>query len=256
MHLLIRSLALFLTLSSSILHGATYTVSDESLEMTIERIPITHGTGDLIDLEVIISYRANMEQKDYPDFIQLRSDLVEWTTHFNWIPEDETAPLYWESMVKDASELVLENYPNIETVLLNTSVHPNFKLKYPHIISCEITRATGTTPSKIIESVSFPIKTYSIEHQGPQVIDLLATFEYVEGLGAREYPDFEAVYTQLFELLEDYPVESDYWETMIKAVSRNLLDSYPTVGAIDMRMNVYPTASVDYFHKVNCRTER
>lgn len=97
---------------------------------------------------------------------------------------------------------------------------------------------------------------YAIEHQGPNVFDLKVTFHYIDNLGTRDYPDFEAPYAQLFMLMEDYPVESDYWETMIKKISAQLLENYPEYAGIDMHMNVYPTASVDYYHQVNCRTER
>lgn len=233
-----------------------FEVIDESLEMVIERLPIEYGTGDLIDLGVMISYRDNMKQKDYPDFIKLRGDLSDWSTSYNWIPEGGTVAVYWETMVKELCLRVLADYPNIEKVQLDAVVHPNVALNYSHIVTCKLIRSPTGEAHKAKESVAIPITRYAIEHQGPNVFDLKVRFHYIDNLGTRDYPDFEATYAQLLTLMEGYPVESDYWETMIKKISAQLLDDYPEYATIDMQMNVYPTASVDYYHQVNCSATR
>jgi hypothetical protein len=227
--------------------------------MTETRVPVAHGDGhgDLIDISIEISYREEMKQADYPDFIQLRSDLRKWTDTYQWKPVEDERAVCWETMVKGLSIWVIENYPTINMAALSIEVYPNAHYPYPQTITSVAMRPTNEgAPLTVKESITLPISMYAIEHQGPQVIDLNTELYYNENLGRHEYPPFEEIYAMLFKSMENYPVESDYWETLIKSMSADILETFPQLRAIDMDLRVYPTSTVDYFHDVHCRTIR
>lgn len=198
-----------------------------------------------------------MTQKDYPDFIQLKADLIEWAKGYNWEPVSGEPAVYWESMVKDLSILVIENYPNINRAEIGVEVYPKPQYPYPHTVTAEAHRPLEEgSPITVKESITLPIVSYGIEHQGPQVIDLETTLHYQTDLGIRDYPPFEEVYAMLFQLMEDYPVETDYWETLVKSMSEDILKKYPQYRGVEMDMRVYPTSTLAYFHDVYCKTLR
>jgi len=252
------TLILILTFISTLTtFAASVQVVAESLKMTEARVPVTYGHGDLIDISIEISYRKEMKQADYPDFIQLRSDLRKWTNTYKWVPIEDEPAVYWETVVKDLSIRVIKNYPTINSAALSFEVYPNAHYPYPHTVTSAAVRPKDAdAPITVKESITLPISMYAIEHQGPQVIDLSTKLYYNESLGIREYPPFEEIYAMLFKLMEDYPIESDYWETLIKSISADILEAFPQLSAIDMDMRVYPTSTVDYFHDVHCRTVR
>lgn len=234
-----------------------FKVVSESLRMAEVRVPVLFGQGDLIDLNIEISYREDMKQSDYPDFIALKSDLRKWTDSYDWQPKKDERAVYWETMVKDLSIRVIENYPTINVAALSVKVYPNAAYPYPHTLTSVATRPEEDgAPIMAKESIALPITSYGIDHQGPQVIDLYTTLHYNQDLGIREYPPFEEVYAMLFKLMEDYPIESDYWETLIKSMSADILTAYPQFRAIEMDMRVYPTFELSYFHDVYCKTKR
>jgi hypothetical protein len=252
--------SLFLAAFTSLLaltpvNGAT--VKDEFLEMMSERVPVKYGHGDLVDLHIKIHYRPEMSQKDYPDFIQLKADLEKWTAEYDWTPIEGERAVYWETMVKDLSIEVIKNYPNINVAEFSVLVYPNAHYPYPHTLKSVATRPdTKAGEITAIESIMLPITSYGIEHQGPQVIDLKTEITYNKDLGIREYPPFEEIYAMLFKLMEDYPVESDYWETLVKSMSADILEAYPQISGVDMDLRVYPMKTLPYFHNIHCSTER
>jgi hypothetical protein len=252
------SLILFLaSISAAPIFAASVQVVAESLRMTETLVPVKYGSGDLVDISIEISYREEMQQSDYPDFILLRSDLRKWLDTYNMVPIEGEPAVFWETVVKDLSIRVIENYPTINTAALSFEVYPNAHYPYPHTVTSVAMRPEDAEdPITVKESITLPISMYAIEHQGPQVIDLSTKLDYNENLGIREYPASEEIYAMLFKLMEDYPVESDYWETLVKSMSADILEAFPQLSAIEMDMRVYPTSTVDYFHDVYCRTIR
>ncbi|MEE4660370.1 MAG: hypothetical protein V2J89_07870 [Halieaceae bacterium] len=230
-------------------------VVSESLQMTEARVPVERIGSELVDVSVDISYRKNMTQADYPDFIQLKQDLRTWTDGFEWTPEEGKSPRGWEALASALSTGVLANYPTINFVALTVSVYPNARHPYARSYkSLALRPATDANAPQTDLSVTLPIESHGIDHQGPNVIDLTTELHYADG--ATDYPAVQDVYGLLFEMMEAYPVESDYWETLMKSMSADLLETYPQFDAIDMTMLVYPTESVSYFHRIHCRTER
>lgn len=253
-----RSLCLSVFTTLLILNAAdAAVVNDEYLEMKSERVPIHYGHGDLVDLHIKIHYRPEMTQKDYPDFIQLKADLEKWTADYDWTPIEGEPAVYWETMVKEISIEVIKNYPTINIAEFSVLVYPNARYPYPHTVKSVATRPETTDGDiTVVESISLPITSYGIEHQGPQVIDLNTELTYNQNLGIREYPPFEDIYAMLFKLMEEYPIESDYWETLVKSMSADILKAYPQVSSIDMDLLVYPMKTLPYFHNIHCSTSR
>ncbi|MEM0955110.1 MAG: hypothetical protein AAGI24_13290 [Pseudomonadota bacterium] len=233
----------------------SYDVVSESLQMTEAQVPITRDDEYLVDLSIDISYLDEMTQSDYPDFIQLKKDLRTWADGYNWTPAEGEPMVGWETMVSDLSIEVIDNYPTIKFVALSASVYPS--AGQPHAL---IYKSLALRPREASDAVNtqlsvvLPIVSYGIEQQGPNVIDLTTELQFAQAAG--DYPPPSEVYAMLFELMENYPNETDFWETQLKAMSKDLLNTYSQLDAIDMTMRVYPTATVAYFHRIHCRTER
>ncbi len=254
------TLVLLLTSALVSFSGATLAdvkVVSESLGMKIERVAVPIRGGDLVDIDVAIFYRTNMQQEDYPDFIELEKDIRQWVADYEEKPEEKSAYIYWEVLGKYLVSSVLENYPTINKVGLGLEVYPTASLTYPHFVNTTMTRLADPKQGyTTVETISLPIERYGIDHQGPNVIDLLTTLTYKPGIRDSEYPDFDPVYKDLFRMMETYPFESHYWETMIKAMSAEILSKYPAFSEVKMEMNVYPTSSLTYPHRVNAITTR
>lgn len=237
-------------------HAATR-VTAESLEMSIDRIAVHNGAGNLIDLQVRIEYREGMQQQDYPDFIVLRSDLQNWIASYNWEPIPGEPPVYWETMMKDLSTRVLQSYPTIRNCTLSINVYPKSNYNFLFEIFSTAKRSDeGEAAISTNESLAISLRSYGLDFQGPQVIDLTTTLHYKQGLGIRDYPTLRLIQERIISGVENYPVKTDYWETMIKAVSSDILEEFSAYAAVDIHLNVYPTSSVAYFHQVNCTTVR
>jgi hypothetical protein len=87
---------------------------------------------------------------------------------------------------------------------------------------------TGTPGTEVAldESWSFALKDYVIEHQGQAVIDLVASYDYVNGIGENnpfEYPDFTQISNYIQAFLVNYPNETDFWEILNKNLVAELL---------------------------------
>ena len=106
------------------------------------------------------------------------------------------------------------------------------------------------------EALSFEIKAFPVDHQGPQVIDVIADLVYVEGIGDKEYPDFEIIRAELIEWMTAYPNESDYWEVFNRVLCLRLLDTYPMVAKVSIVIEVYPTFGIQYAHTSRCVVSR
>ncbi len=106
------------------------------------------------------------------------------------------------------------------------------------------------------EALSFEIKAFPVDHQGPQVIDVIADLVYVEGIGDKDYSDFEIIRAELIEWMTAYPNESDYWEVFNRVLCRRLLETYPMVARVSMVIEVYPTFGIQYAHTSRCVVAR
>ncbi len=235
----------------------SFKVVSESLQMTEVRVPVTRMHQELVDVAIEIGYRENMTQADYPDFIALKQDLRTWTKQYDWKPMKGKPMASWESLAEYLSIQVIDNYPTINSAALSVIVHPNASHPFNHAFKSTALRAgKSDEPVKTHLSIVLPIDSHGIDHQGPNVIDLSTELHYSDEADAAAYPSFADIYALIHNLMKGYPVESDYWETLVKSMSKDLMKTYPQFDAVKMDMRVYPTATVAYFHNIHCLTER
>jgi hypothetical protein len=102
------------------------------------------------------------------------------------------------------------------------------------------------------ETLSFEIGAFPVDHQGPQVIDVVTDLTYREGIGDKEYPDFEEVRAGLIAWMKSYPNETDYWEVFVRVLAERILEEYPMVARAGITLKVHPTFSIQYPHTSRC----
>lgn len=98
------------------------------------------------------------------------------------------------------------------------------------------------------DALLFTIEKHPLEHQGPQVVDLVARLDYHLDIGPKDYPDFEEVYRKLVEWIKSYPNETDYWEPFNRTLAGKILETYPQIAAVTLELKIHPTYGIQYSH--------
>ncbi|ERT05000.1 PEP-CTERM -sorting domain protein, partial [Lyngbya aestuarii BL J] len=85
---------------------------------------------------------------------------------------------------------------------------------------------------------------------GQGVIDLVASYDYVEGIGIDdpfEYPEFTQISNYIDDFLVNYPNETDFWEILNKNLVTELLtEPIPTEFGFDYQLGeVLDSLTVD-----------
>ncbi|XGB43291.1 MAG: hypothetical protein LVS60_05815 [Nodosilinea sp. LVE1205-7] len=94
------------------------------------------------------------------------------------------------------------------------------------------------------ESFGFFLKEYPIEHQGFALLNVAVTYRLntsMETIDPTLYPEYVGVVQSLEKFLVNYPNESDYWEVMNKKLASFLLNQYPSLASIRIKIDVMPT---------------
>ncbi|MEM1433487.1 MAG: cupin domain-containing protein [Pseudomonadota bacterium] len=226
-------------------------VTQETLGLTVERLTTPARPGELAELAVEIVYRAGMAQEDYPDFIALEQDLRRWLAAASPMSEEGrgmvAAP--WDGLLTDLARRVLTSYPPVAAITLTVTPYPS-ALRPQTDKRAVIASRDGPAPRL---SLQVALRRYGLVHQGPNVIDLVTTVHYGEGLDSGQLPDGEALQQELIDRLDSHPNETDYWETLIKALGASLLERHRAVDAVELQLTVYPTATLTYPHEVSVR---
>jgi len=230
--------------------GAT-TVVQESLALTAERLTSPARPGELADLVVDIGYRPAMTQADYPDFIALEADLRRWLAHAAPAAEAAAPPRPWTRLLGELADRVLSGYAPIDRVTLTVQPYPSPAQPSPGEVM--VTAERGAAPRTALRVA---IRRHGLDHQGPNVIDLLATARFATAADAARGPGTKALRQELIDLMAAYPTETDYWETLIKALGSTVLERHRSLDRIELRLTVHPTASLTYPHQVSARVER
>jgi hypothetical protein len=125
------------------------------------------------------------------------------------------------------------------------------------ILACSVSAISKNPESfPAVEELSFEIKKFPVDQQGPQVLDVKASFRYKPGIGDKEYPDFEVVYKDICARMTKYPNKKDYWEVFNRNIATALLKDYPTFTSVKLEMVVYPTYGIQYSHTSTCTVAR
>lgn len=128
------------------------------------------------------------------------------------------------------------------------------------LLTLAVVSATSAAPDysnyEVEDVLEFTIKKFPVDHQGPQVIDVTASFTFRESITQKEYPDFEVMFEDLKTWMTEYPNETDYWEVFNRALCKEFLDNYPMVEEVELEIYVYPTYGIQYPHTSICAMER
>ena len=116
--------------------------------------------------------------------------------------------------------------------------------------------SAATPPPRVAEAFSLELRRVPLDHQGPQVIDLTLKLTYVSGIGDKEYPDFEALKTEILTFLKDYPNETDYIEVVNRKLCLALLARHAPVTSVSIDLRTYPTMTITYDHTSHCVATR
>ncbi|MFZ4640924.1 MAG: hypothetical protein ACOYMP_11070 [Nodosilinea sp.] len=94
------------------------------------------------------------------------------------------------------------------------------------------------------ESFGFLLKEFPVEHQGYALFNIDVTYRIntpIETIDPKVYPDYVEVSQEVEKFLVEYPNESDYWEIMNKKLAIFLLNTYPSLSSIQIKIDVMPT---------------
>ncbi len=94
------------------------------------------------------------------------------------------------------------------------------------------------------ESFGFFLKEFPVEHQGYALFNIEVTYRIntpIETIDPKVYPDYVEVSQEVEKFLVEYPNESDYWEIMNKKLAIFLLNTYPSLSSVQIKIDVMPT---------------
>jgi len=103
---------------------------------------------------------------------------------------------------------------------------------------------TATDCSTNQESFGFFLKDYPMEHQGNGLLNISVLYRLntaVDKIEPDLYPEYVGIVEKIQKFLEEYPNESDYWEIINKKMAGYLLEQYPSMSSVHIKIDVAPT---------------
>lgn len=89
------------------------------------------------------------------------------------------------------------------------------------------------------EVFGFQIPTYATEHDGAPIINIKVTYRYLPNAIAKsDYPDFVPIRKDIETFLTNYPNHTDFWEIVNKKLVQFILDKYPQLSSLMVRIDV------------------
>ena len=106
-------------------------------------------------------------------------------------------------------------------------------------------------PSSNQEIFGFKIENYAWEHQGYAMLDIAVNFRYIylQKIEPETYVDFIPMVAEIERFLTEYPNEEDYWEIVNRQLAEFLLEQYPTISSIRIKMFVDKGSGTEYFDR-------
>ena len=100
------------------------------------------------------------------------------------------------------------------------------------------------------ENFGFTLPDYPIEHQGWAMLDIAIDYRLAETspdeIKPEIYPNFVPIVEKIDKFMKEYPNETDYWEIVNKKLAQSILDEYPTIVSIKIRIDVNHTLGANY----------
>lgn len=224
----------------------------DALTMTVAGVEVGSRASDLADLDLEFSYRPGMTQDDYPDFIRLRSEVLEWLARAP--AATGTATPY--AAAGHAAARTLGAYPDIARAVVGLHLYPRIGAPHRDRVLAIAERVGPDGAVALRWALTVATTRLALAHQGPQVVDLDTTFRFGPDTPASALPALDTLHAAVTTALSGYPDPTHYWETMMKAVQHSWLARFGSAASVDTALDVYPTADVPYFHTIRTRTTR
>ncbi len=220
---------------------------DESWSFAFEDYALEHQGQSVVDITVSYDYVDGIGIDDpfeYPEFLQIFNFID------NFLVEYPNETDFWEILNKNlVTDLLTEPIPTVfgfdyqlNEVVESLTVDIAVASGSSDIFVPRTSTVTGIPGEELdlFESWSFAFEEYDIEHQGQSTLDLIVSYDYVEGIGEEdpfEYPEFLQVYNFIDDFLTTYPNETDFWEILNKNLVTDLLtEPIPTVFGFDYQL--------------------
>jgi hypothetical protein len=90
------------------------------------------------------------------------------------------------------------------------------------------------------EVFGFTLEEYGVEHQGNVTVDMDIMYRLITSpeINPRDYPDFVPILGDIQGFITNYPNETDYWEIFNRNLVEYLLEQYPQIAALRVKITV------------------
>ena len=202
-----------------------------------ENYPMNHQwMANTLNIAVRYTLKPNASSHNAPDFTTIFNQITRSLAHH---PQDD----YWEIVNRKLTEVILQENSALEAVTIRLQVQPRAKIPFP----CTTT-ATRTTSGQLIELWSFSAMDLPVDQPGRKAVNVYVDYTYKTGILDSEYPDFVSIQQQVAEFLKDYPRQVTNWEVVNRNLAGEILNDYPAISSVTLRLEVLPTEQLPYTH--------
>ena len=116
---------------------------------------------------------------------------------------------------------------------------------------------SALTTDTLSEGFAFYLKDFKLEHQEEtHLLNITVRYDYIRGIGEKEYPDFVPMVKFVENFLTDYPNKNTYWEIVNKQLTQRLLAEYPGLATVTCELQVPPSRRFNFMRASFVTRER
>ena len=202
-----------------------------------ENYPMNHQwMANTLNISVRYRLKPNASSRNAPNFTTIFDQITRSLAHH---PQDD----YWEIVNRKLTEVILQENSALDSVTIRLQVQPRAKIPF----TCTTT-ATRTTSGQLIELWSFSAMNLPVDQPGRKAVNVYVDYTYKTGILDSEYPDFVPIQQQVAEFLKEYPRQVTNWEVVNRNLAGEILNDYPAISSVTLRLEVLPTEQLPYTH--------
>jgi hypothetical protein len=202
-----------------------------------ENYPMNHQwMANSLNIAVRYTLKPSASSHNAPDFTTMFNQITRSLAHH---PQDD----YWEIVNRKLTEAILQENSALDSVTIRLQVQPRAKIPF----TCTTT-ATRTTSGQLIELWSFSAMNLPVNQPGRKAVNVYVDYTYKTGILDSEYPDFVPIQNQVAEFLKNYPRQVTNWEVVNRNLAGEILNDYPAIASITLRLEVLSTEQLPYTH--------
>ena len=95
-------------------------------------------------------------------------------------------------------------------------------------------------------NVALDLKSYTIDHQGLNTLNIKVGYGLRPGIAPTEYPNIIPLSRNIDNFLINYPNETDFWEIVNKNLTQKVLDENPAMSDVTIQLEVLPNNRQTY----------